>query len=281
MALVLKNTRDLLDPAKFRLKILIYGLHGCGKTTFLSTVPNIGIGASETGFGKGLMGLAGEDLDYTEINSYDDFDAFCSGTVYKEKAAYGLDSLSDIVKTYVKAKALSFPRQKGESLKRNAGCPEIDDYGVMGELTRKLLRKLIDTDKHIVVTSGLRIDKPDPENGQGEMLIGPDLAGQMFLGSTAMFDLVLCARTRPVLDRAGDAKSRRVEYYYITNSPGNGIIAKNRLGVKGGKSFLPPEIVIKIDQEHPENNTGTFPCLLKLATDAYAKFVEEKKNVVV
>lgn len=279
MALVLKNTKDLLNPEKFKLKILIYGLHGSGKTTFLSTVPNIGIGASETGFGKGMLGLAGENLDYTEINSYDDFDSFCSGTVYKEKSAYGLDSLSDIVKTYVKAKALSFPRQKGESLKRNAGCPEIDDYGVMGELTRKLLRKLIDTDKHIVVTSGLRIDKPDPENGQGEMLIGPDLAGQMFLGSTAMFDLVLCTRTRPVLDRAGDAKSRRTEYYFITNSPGNGIIAKNRLGVKGGKSFLPQEVVINIDKEHPEKETGTFPWLLKTALDAYAKFVEDQKKL--
>jgi len=279
LALILRNTRDLLNPDKFRLKILIYGLHGSGKTTFLSTVPSIGIGASETGFGKGLIGLAGEDLDYTEINSYEDFDAFASGSVYKDKEAYGLDSLSDIVKTYVKAKALSFPRQKGESLKRNAGCPEIDDYGVMGELTRKLLRKLIDTDKHIVVTSGLRIDKPDPENGQGEMLIGPDLAGQMFLGSTAMFDLVLCARTRSVLDRPNDAKSRRTEYYYITNSPGNGIIAKNRLGVKGGKSFLPPEVVINIDKEHPEKETGTFPWLLRTATEAYAKFVKEQKGV--
>ncbi len=151
----------------------------------------------------------------------------------------------------------------------------------MGELTRKLLRKLIDTDKHIVVTSGLRIDKPDPENGQGEMLIGPDLAGQMFLGSTAMFDLVLCTRTRPVLDNPRDAKSRRTEYYFITNSPGNGIIAKNRLGVKGGKSFLPQEVVINIDKDNPEKETGTFPWLLKTAQDAYAKFVQDRKNVVV
>ncbi len=225
-----------------------------------------------------MIGLAGEELDYVEINTFEDFDSFCSGSVYKEKSAYGLDSLSDIVKRHVKTKALSFPRTKGESLKRNAGVPEIDDYGVMAELTRKLLAKLIDTDKHIVVTSGLRIDKPDPDNGQGEMLIGPDLAGQMFLGSTAMFDLVLCARTRPVLDVPNVAKSRRTEYYYITNSPGNGIIAKNRLGVKGGKSFLPPEVVINIDKEHPEKETGTFPWLLKTAEDAYAKFVEGQKN---
>src|SRR6266850_2753606 len=271
MALILRNTRDLMKPGALKLKILIYGIHGSGKSTFLSTVPDIGIGASENGFGKGLIGLAGEELDYVEINNFEDFDSFCSGSVYKEKSAYGLDSLSDIVKRHVKTKALSFPRTKGETLKRNAGVPEIDDYGVMAELTRKLLAKLIDTDKHIVVTSGLRIDKPDPENGQGEMLIGPDLAGQMFLGSTAMFDLVLCARTRPVLDDPRNAKSRRTEYYYITNSPGNGIIAKNRLGVKGGKSFLPPEVVF-----NPEKGEGTFPWLLKVAQDAYAKYLAEQ-----
>jgi AAA domain len=276
MALILRNTKDLIKPGSLKLKILIYGIHGSGKTTFLSGVPNIGIGASETGHGKGLIGVAGHNLDYVEVNSYQDFDDFCSGAVYRDKESYGLDSLSDIVKTYVKAKALSFPRMKGETLKRNAGVPEIDDYGVMGELTRKLLRKLIDQDKHIVVTSGLRIDKPDIENGQGEMLIGPDLAGQMFLGSTAMFDLVLCTRTRPVLDRPNDPKSRRTEYYYITNSPGNGIIAKNRLGVKGGKSFLPPEMVFNPGEDG--KGPGSFTDLLTRANEAYAKFLAEEQK---
>jgi AAA domain len=268
LALVYKNTKELIDPNTLKLKILIYGLNGTGKSTFLSTVPGIGIGASETGHGKGLLGVATSNLDYVEINSYADFDEFVNPEVYKNKTAKGLDSLSDIVKTHIKTKALSFPRQKGESPKRTSGVPELDDYGVMGELTRKLLRKLIDTDKHIVVTSALRIDKPDIENGQTEMLIGPDLSGQMFLGSTAMFDLVLCTRTRAVLKDPKDAKSRYTEYYYLTNSPGNGIIAKNRLGVKGGKSFLPLEVVFDA-----EKGQGTFPWLLQQAKDAYIKYL--------
>jgi energy-coupling factor transporter ATP-binding protein EcfA2 len=273
LALIERNTRELIDPVKLKLKILIYGLHGSGKTTFLSTVPGIGIGASETGHGSGLMGVAGEELNYCDINSYEDFDSFCSGAVFKNANAYGLDSLSDVVKTYVKAKALSFPRKQGDSLKRAAGVPEIDDYGSMGELTRKLLRKLIDQPKHIVVTSGLRMDKPDPDNGQTETLFGPDLPGQMFLGSTAMFDLVLVTRTRSILPVKDDAKSRRTEYYIVTNNPGTGLIAKNRLGVKGGVSFLPQEMVFD-----PVNGKGTFNHILTLAQDAYAKFIEENKN---
>jgi hypothetical protein len=268
MALVRRNTRDLLKPEDLKLKILIYGLHGSGKSTFLSTVPNIGIGASETGHGKGLLGVAGEELDYVELNNYQDFDDFCSGSEFKEMDALGLDSLSDVVKTHVKTKALSFPRKNGDTPKRLSGVPEIDDYGVMGELTRRKLRTFIDLPKHIVVTSGLRIDKPDLESGQGEMLIGPDLAGQMFLGSTAMFDLVLCTRTRSVLDNPKDAKSRRTEYYYVTNNPGTGIIAKNRLGVTGGKSFLPQEVVF-----NPDKEIGTFPWLLKTAQEAYSAYI--------
>lgn len=268
MALIERNTGDLIKPESFKLKILIYGLHGCGKTTFLSGVPGIAIGASETGYGKGLIGVATKKLSYVEINNYDDFDQFCSGAAFRDNTAYGLDSLSDIVKTHVKNKALSFPRKQGDTQKRSAGVPELDDYGVIAELTRKLLRKFIDIDKHIVVTAGLRIDKPDLESGQTETLIGPDLAGQMFLGSTAMFDLVLCLRTRSVLDNPKDAKSRRTEYYYITNSPGNGIIAKNRLGVKGGKSFLPQEIIFD-----PETGAGDFNWLLNKAKDEYTKFM--------
>jgi hypothetical protein len=273
MALVVRNTRDLIKPDDLKLKILVYGLHGTGKTSFLSTVPNIGIGASETGHGRGLLGVAGTELDYVEINSYEDYEGFCSGEVFKDHSALGLDSLSDVVKTHIKNKALSFPRKMGESDKRKAGVPELDDYGVMGELTRKLLRKLIDQPKHIIVTSGLRIDKPDMESGQGEMLIGPDLAGQMFLGSTAMFDVVMCTRTRSVLDDPRNAKSRRTEYYFLTNNPGTGIIAKNRLGVEGGKSFLPPEVIF-----NPSKGLGNFEWFLNQAKDAYQKFLEDKKK---
>lgn len=271
MALTWRNTQDLLAPDTLLLKILLYGLHGTGKSTFVSTVPNIAIGASETGHGKGLMGVAGENLTYAELNNYADVDEFCGGVVPAGVTALGLDSLSDVVKTHIKDKALSFPRKTGDTPKRQSGVPELDDYGVMAELTRKMLRKLINQPKHVIVTSGLRIDKADPDNGQMDTLVGPDLAGQMFLGSTAMFDLVLCTRTRSILRDPKDAKSRETEYYFLTNSPGNGIIAKNRLGVKGGKSFLPQELPF-----NPTKGEGTFPWILKKAQDSYAQYVAEQ-----
>lgn len=273
MPLEIKRTRNLIDPKNIRLKILLYGLAGSGKTTWESTADNVGIGVCETGQGRGLLSVAARDIEYCELNSYPDFDAFCSGSIFKDKETLCLDSLSEMVRTFIKDKALSIPRPKGESQKRAAGVPELDDYGVIAELTRKLVKKFIDQDKHIIVTSGLRIDKPDPDNYQTEMLIGPDLPGQMFLGSTAMFDLVLCMRTRMRLRDPKDAKSRYSERYIITESDGSGVIAKNRLSVTGVGSFIPSEIIFNKD-----TGEGSFPWLLGKAKQEYEKFLTTVKS---
>lgn len=277
MALEIKQTGALINSEALRLKVLIYGLHGAGKTSWMSTAPNPGIGVSETGWGKGLLSVAAKNLSYAEINSYDDLTQFCSGVIFKDKDTLALDSLSDMFRTCIKDKTLSIPRARGESPKRAAGVMELDDYGVAAELARKLIKRLIDQPKHIVVTSGLRIDKPDPDGGQTEMLIGPDLSGQMFLGSTAMFDLVLCLRTRTILTDPKDAKSRRTERYFVTQSDGQtGIIAKNRLSVTGTGSFLPAEVLFNPDKEQ-----GTFDWFLNQAKEAYTKFLLEHPKLEV
>lgn len=268
MALIVRNTQALVSPKDFKIKILVFGMYGLGKTTFMSTAPNLGAGVCETGHGKGLLTVAYKNFDYVELNSYNDFDAFCSGTVFKDKDTLGLDSLSEMVRTFIKDRALAIPRSKGESEKRALGVPELDDYGTMGELTRKLVRKLLDQPKHIVVTSGLRIDRPDPDSKQAETLIGPDLSGQMFMGSTAMFDLCLCLRSRSVLRDPKDAKSRYTERYWLTENNGSGILAKNRLSVHEGKSFLPTEVIFD-----PAKNLGTFDYFYKAAVDEYTKYI--------
>src|SRR6266446_2933132 len=184
MPLRIQNTRDLVAPDKLRLKILMYGFPGAGKTKFLATANKthkLLVGSCETGHGKGLLSAASEGFDYTELGSYNDFEEFCTGLAAKPYDVTGLDSLSWANKTFVKDKALSMPRAKGESQKRALGVPEIDDYGTMGELSRKLIQRLIDQPQHIIVTSALKVDKPDADNG-GETLVGPDLPGQMFLG---------------------------------------------------------------------------------------------------
>ena len=167
------------------------------------------------------------------------------------------------------------PRAKGESQKRALGVPELDDYGTMAELSRKLVQRLIDQPQHVIVTSGLKVDKPDADNG-GETLVGPDLPGALFLGVTAMFDLVLCLRTRSVLRDPKDAKSRYTERYFLTENTG-GILAKNRLSVsEKGLSFLPTEVVF-----NKEKGTGTFSWFLDTAKAEYAKFLADNPQLEV
>ena len=265
MSLQIKNTKDLLNPEKLRLNILAYGMPGTGKTRFISTAENVGIAVCETGLAKGLATALRAKLDYVEPESYQEFDQVCSGLVFKDKSAIALDSLSDMCKTFIKDYALSFPRAKGETLKRKAGVPELDDYGVMGEVTRRLVRKLIDSGKHVIVTATLKIDKPDMDTGQGQLLVCPDLPGAMSLGSTAMFDIVLCFQTRSKLRDKNDPKSRYTEHF-IKAKGTESLMAKCRHNDVTGKQLLPDEFVFDI-----ASGDGTFPWILKRIQDGYAE----------
>lgn len=270
MALVIKSTRKIVDPKTFKWKVLLYALSGTGKTTWLKTVPNLGVAACETGEGNGLLPLADSDVEYVEPTSYQDFQAICSGQVFKDKDAIAIDSLTDMAQTFIKDYALQMTA--GGSARRQAGCPELQDYMVMGEVTRRLLRKLLDLDKHVIVTATMKFDKPNQDEAAlvgGTTMIGPALPGQLFLGSTAMFDTVLCMRTRPVAKEVAPGKKVRVnERYFITEQyeTGNGLyIAKSRNSVNN-KALLDPEEVFDRD-----DGRGSFTFLLNKILKGYGE----------
>jgi hypothetical protein len=256
MSLVEKNSKDLINPKTYKWKVLIYALPGTGKTEWVGTVPNVGIAACETGHGKGILTIASKGVRYVEPANIQEFTSFCQGEVFKDADALAIDSLSDMTKTFIKDYALSFVRKTGNTMKRASGVPEMDDYGVMGEVTRRLVRRLTEIDKHIIVTSTLRLPRDaDPEEGKDAQPAGPDLPGQMFLGSTAMFDTVLFLRTRNVLRDPKDAKSLETQRYFITQTSEKAI-AKARQTIDG-KPLLAKEEVFNL-----ETGEGSFPFLL-------------------
>jgi hypothetical protein len=267
MSLIIKNTKTLIDPINFRLNVLLYALPGLGKSLWASTAPNPGIAACETGLGKGLLTIADKGLDYVEPTSIKDFEEIINGKVFADKDTIVLDSLSEMVRTFVKDEALKIPRARGESEKRRAGIPELDDYGTIGEICRRMLRALLTKNptKHVVVTATEKYDKADPENGQAETLIGPDLPGAMFLGSTAMFDLVLRIRTRPALKDPKDPKSRYSQRYILTQPDGQGSIVKGRPNVNC-KPLIPKEVLFV-----PETGEGCFPWFLSRILEGYSE----------
>lgn len=249
MSLKIRNSKEYIDPDKFRMAILLYGLPGVGKTTWLGTCPpkDTVIAACETGNGKGLLSIADGGFDCVEPADLNELEKFCNGSLFPHKKILILDSLSAMYRTFIKDAALKIPRQMGDTEKRKAGIAEMVDYGVMAELTRRLLNLLINNnpDKHVIVTATEKYDRPTESDAPGtESLIGPDLAGQMFLGSAALFDFVMRLRTRPKLRDPKDPKTRYYERYFQTQQS-QGVIAKCR-SVSRGVSLLDAEEVFDI-----------------------------------
>lgn len=269
MSITIRNTKEYIDPEKFRMVILLYGLPGTGKTSWVGTLPpgETGIAACETGVGKGLLSIAEKGFECIEPESLLDLEKFAKGEVFPNKRVLVLDSLSAMAKTFIKDAALKIPRKMGDSDKRKLGIPELDDYGSMGEMTRRLLNMLCGANptKHIVVTATEKYDRPNENDPPGtESLIGPDLAGQMFLGAPAMFDFVLRIRTRPKLRNLGDPKSKYGERYFLTQQE-SGTIAKCRSNSKG-VPLLDREEIFDIN-----TGQGGFPYLLDKILKGYAK----------
>lgn len=245
--------------------MLVAAIPGTGKTSFVGTSLNPGIAACETGHGQGLASIATLGVNYCTPENYKEFESFCSGDVFKDAETLAVDSLSAMSKTFIKDYALTFPRQRGETLKRKAGVPELDDYNVMSELTRRLLAKILCLDKHIIVTCTLKLpQEANPEDGKPAMPAVPDLPGQLALAASAMFDATLIMRTRSVLRDPKDAKSRYTQRYLMTQ-PTEQWAAKNRLGEKYGKSFWADEEVFDLS-----TGQGTFTDLLNKVLKGYA-----------
>lgn len=263
----IRNTRDLLSTEDFRFVGLIYGLPGTGKTSWLGTcdATQIGIAACETGHGSGALSIADRGVDFCEPENLGDLTKFCKGEIFPDKSIYALDSISAMARGFVKDAALAIPRSKGSSPKRDLGIPEMDDWGSIAEMLRRTMMLLIDRnkDKHIIVTATEKYDRPNENDAPGtESLIGPELAGQMFLGAPAMFDFVFRLRTRPRLRDPKDAKSRYTERYLVTQQE-SGVIAKSRAN-NGGVGILDREEIFDIT-----TGQGGFPYILNKLIAGY------------
>jgi hypothetical protein len=249
--------------------MLIYGSSGSGKTLFASTAPNPIIAACETGHGNGLMTLASSGIPYVTPTSYSEIEQFCTGVGLEAYETIILDGFSYTTDTLVKDEALSIPRQRGSSPKRDKGILELDDYGVLAELERKLLARLLCLDKHILVTALIDYYKP-PSEGRPEQLGGPDLPGSMRAGATAMFDMVMKLESRPALRDARDPKSRYFQRTFLCENDGR-FLAKSRLR-NGTKNIFPTEVVFD-----PDKGVGTFQWFIAEATKSYSAMNINKK----
>jgi hypothetical protein len=252
----------LITPTNFRLKVLVYSPSGFGKSTWAATAPNPGICAAETGHGNGLLSVTDKDIEYFEPSDYSDVELFAGGHVFKGKETLVLDGMSYLTQTIIKSAALAIPRGGSQSKKREAGTPEIDDWGQMAEYERRILARLLSQDAHVIVTALQEYYEP-PADGKPERLGTPSLPGQMRLGSAAMFDVVLRLCTRHKLRDPKDPKSVYIERYFQTEADGK-YLAKSRLR-NGMKPLFPPEVIFD-----PTTGQGDFKWFLAEVQKAFA-----------
>lgn len=261
MPITIRNTKDLVSPGKLKLKVLLYAPSGFGKTSWAASAPNPGFCSAETGHGGGILSASGKGIDFFEPKSYSDVELFANGDVFKDKDTLVLDGMSYLTQTLVRDEALTIPRKGGESPKRAKGILELDDFGVLAELERRVLARMLSQDSHTIVTCLQDYYEP-PQDGKPEKLGGPSLPGQMRLGSSAMFDIVLRMGTRSALRNPKDASSRYVQRYLQTEADGR-YAAKCRLQ-NGAKQLFPSEVIYDKD-----TGQGDFNWFLAKATEAY------------
>ncbi len=269
MSLEIKNSRELVTPENLRLKILFYAPSGFGKTTFAGSALDPGFAVCETGQGKGLVSVADRGLSYVEPTSYQEFEAFCSGQVFKDKETLVVDSLTEMTRTFITDYAIGYvQRKQGNTEKRDLGIPELDDYQAIGALTRRLIRKLLDQPKHIVVTATEAaydppvMDPKNPARNRAERLGGPDLPGVMRVAAPAMFDITIRGVIKPRLLNPQDARSRVMERWLVTELDDKHA-GKNRM-VVAGKSVFPTEVKFDLN-----DGTGSFKWFLDRVVEAH------------
>jgi hypothetical protein len=166
---------------------------------------------------------------------------------------------SAMARTLVKDYALKIPRRGANSPKREQGVPELDDYGVMAEITRRILDALINLDKNVIVTA---LEKTEKDADGAPVAVGPDLPGQMFLAAPSMFDCVYYLKTRKAFKVATDPKTAYTQHYLLTKNDGFHV-GGDRNNIDG-RAILAPEEIFDIT-----TGQGTFPAIQAKILAAY------------
>lgn len=175
MAIQLKNTNDV---SELKVRALVYGQAGAGKTTLATTMPKPVIISAE----GGLMSIAGSNIPYIEVSTFDELLAayeWVTSPAADEFDSVVLDSISEI----------------GEVVLNHEKAVNKDGRAAYGEMAVKLtqiIRSFRDLpNKHVLMTA--KLDKTQDE--MGRMLYSPSMPGkQMGQQLPYFFDLVFALR---------------------------------------------------------------------------------------
>lgn len=171
----IKNTKDF---AANKVKILVHGASGSGKTRLCGTIEGKPLILSAE---AGLLSLQGQSLDVWEIKNIDDMrEAYMFLTTDKSYDWACIDSISEVAEVVLSAE------KKINKDPRKA-------YGEMQDTMTEMIRYFRDLDKNIYMSA--KQDKVKDEV-TGQIFFGPSAPGQKIAASLPyFFDEVFCLQT--------------------------------------------------------------------------------------
>ena len=202
-----------------KLKVLLYGASGSGKTTFAGTAKDVIFLSSE----NGLLSIAEKGVDYIDIKSYSDLQEsykFLKENITKYKTVI-IDSVTEINEII----KLEIENKTGKTM-------QIKDWGDLSKQIRLLLRSFRNLDMHCIFICQEATEK-DSEEGQVSKRI-PSLNGKNSTEISYFMDIVAYT----YIGKDGSHK--------ITTTPDARLLTKDRTGTLGNNSPLDFEKWIEI-----------------------------------
>lgn len=210
MALVLKNTKESEES---KVKVVVYGPAGVGKTSLAKTCPAPLLLSMESG----LLSLKGENVTYLDIKSADELEEALEavkgpgGEPFKTVILDSISELSHIIRKEEE----NNPANKSDKGKDNG----FKVYSSIAARTIDILMKFRDLDKHVVLIAQERQKTSD--NSISNII--PQLEGhQAGERLPYLFDLVMCMRYADEVTKAGER--------YLQTCGDNIRVAKDRSG---------------------------------------------------
>lgn len=160
-----------------RLTVLIYGPPGSGKTHFIGTFPKPFVLDCQ----GGMATLRHKDVSYYAPTSYNELLKYATGLSDTDFETVALDTATEAARIIMDT-AISGVRE----------IPQMQDWLQTIERVRQLLRKFLDTKKHVVVSCEESVDK---DEDTGKILMSPSLPGKLKYEAGALFDCVFHLRS--------------------------------------------------------------------------------------
>jgi len=191
------------SPSSHKIKAVVYGTSGSGKTYFAASAPNPIFASSEGGL---LSTVAtGNRIDFAEIKSLEDLQALflklkAGGHGYETVVIDSITEINEIIKEDLEAK--------------RGGKMQIQDWGDLGKKIKKVLRSFRDLDMHTIFIAQEMLEKDD----QKIQKIVPSLNGKAATEIAYFMDVVGYTS----INKNGEHK--------ITVSPHERLLTKDRSG---------------------------------------------------